>query len=95
MSYYKQKNVLRLEISFPTCVGDLNGSLSFCSWRTSNLGIFEDVIVLASGGEQCLLGIEYLIPDSLKASLCLPAKNQRNISIVHCRAEVNSEMVVL
>lgn len=78
VSYYKQKNVLLLEIRFPAHVGDLSGSLSFCCWGARDLGIFEDAIVLAFGGEQYLLGAEYLIPDSLKASLCLPVKNQRN-----------------
>lgn len=95
MSYYKQKNVLLLEIGFPTPVGDLNDSLFFCSWRTENLGIFEDVIVWVFWREQYLLGLESVIPDSLKASLCLLAENRGNISMVHCRAEVNSEMVVL
>lgn len=75
VSYCKQKNVLLLEIRFPAHVGDLNGSLSFCCWGARDLGIFEDAIVLAFGGEKYLLGAEYLIPDSLKASLCLPVKN--------------------
>lgn len=84
-----------LEISFPTHVGDLNDSLFFCSRRTENLGIFEDVIVFAFRREQYLIGPEYIIPDSLKTSLCLLVENKRNISVVHCNAKVNSEMVVL